>query len=115
MYLDKLKEYREGKGLSQKELAEIVNVSPASISNYENEEREPKFVTLCALADFFDCSLDMLVRGKEKDRPEERSVDTLVKVFRFLPSEELRYLSANIAVTLAERELPGSQHQDGQQ
>lgn len=114
-YLEKLKEYRESLGLTQKELGAKVGVSEASISNYETGKREPEFVTLCALADLFDISLDMLVRGKEKDRPEERSVDTLVKVFRLLPNKELRYLSANIAVTLAERELPGNQSQDGKQ
>ena len=37
----RIKELRTEKGLTQQELAEILNVSSMSISFYENEQRKP--------------------------------------------------------------------------
>lgn len=47
-------------GLSQKQLAEIINVSQQSINKYENHEVEPTLETLGLLADYFDTSIDFL-------------------------------------------------------
>lgn len=104
-YMEKMKEYREALNLSQKELAGKVGVSEASISNYETGKREPDFKTLCALADLFDCSLDMLIRGKEKDRHEGRSMEELLKMFRNLSDEQLNYFIALMQVTKADRQF----------
>ena len=49
------------KGLSQKQLAEKVNVSQQSINKYENHDVEPNTETLCLLADFFETSVDYLI------------------------------------------------------
>ena len=71
---------REKRKMSQKDLAEKIGVAPSTITNYEAGVREPSSLSmLCAIADALDCSLDMLVRGKEKDRPEERSFEELAK------------------------------------
>ena len=57
----KLKELRTEKNLSQKELAELLNVSQRSISNWENGEREPNFEMLVAIAQFFEVTTDYLL------------------------------------------------------
>ena len=56
-----LKLLRIEKGLSQKQLAEKVNVSQQSINKYENHDVEPNTETLCLLADFFETSVDYLI------------------------------------------------------
>lgn len=56
-----LKLLRIEKGLSQKQLAEKVNVSQQSINKYENHDVEPNLETLCMLADFFGTSVDYLI------------------------------------------------------
>ncbi len=56
-----LKLLRLEKGLSQKQLAEKVNVSQQSINKYENHDVEPNSETLCLLADFFETSVDFLI------------------------------------------------------
>lgn len=48
---DKLKAIRISKGLTQKQLAEIIGVSQNAIYNWENGKREPKFDTLRCIAD----------------------------------------------------------------
>ena len=42
MFGDKLKELREKKGITQIQLAEILNISKSAIANYESGLREPK-------------------------------------------------------------------------
>lgn len=112
-YLEKLKEYRESIGLSQKELGAKVGVSEASVSNYETGKREPDFKTLCALADFFDITLDMLVRGKEKDRLKGRSTEEYLELFRGLSDEQLEYFIAVMQAAKADRRFQAHIRQDG--
>lgn len=57
----RLRELRKVKGVYQKDLAIILNVSESAISQYEKGLREPDIQTLCALADFFGVSIDYLV------------------------------------------------------
>ncbi|MBC2398001.1 helix-turn-helix domain-containing protein [Clostridium tetanomorphum] len=58
---NKIKNERLKKGLSQPELAKIMNVSKQTISNWENGNRIPDVLTLKKLADFFDVSTDYLL------------------------------------------------------
>lgn len=57
-------ELRLKRGLTQKKLAKLTNITEASLSRYENGLREPKIQVLVRLATALDCSLDFLV-GKE--------------------------------------------------
>ena len=57
----RLSTLRKESGLSQKALGEILGVSDAAITFLEKAKRSPSFEILCALADYFDVSLDYLV------------------------------------------------------
>lgn len=52
--------------LSQKALASILGISDAAVTMMEKGRRAPSFEVLCALADYFDVSLDYLV-GRSDD------------------------------------------------
>lgn len=54
----KLKTLRKGRGLSQLDLAERLNLSRATISNYETNRRSPNLDELTRLSNFFGCSMD---------------------------------------------------------
>lgn len=60
----KLKELREEKNLSQKEVAKYLNIAQNTYSRYETGEREPSISTLMKLAKFYRVSLDYLVEMK---------------------------------------------------
>ena len=62
--------------LSQKEVANSLNVSPAVISNYEKGERTPSVEMLMALARLYHCSTDYML-GFEKDNPKSIDVSML--------------------------------------
>ena len=63
----RLKELREEKRLLSKDFAKIMNVEPATISNWENGNRFPKDDVLIKIADYFDCSIDYLL-GRTDDK-----------------------------------------------
>ena len=62
--------------LSQKEVANSLNVSPAVISNYEKGERTPSVEMLMALARLYQCSTDYRL-GFEKDNSKSIDVSML--------------------------------------
>ena len=55
---------RQGRGLSQAELARRLNISSSAIGMYEQGRREPSVDTLIALAREFGVSLDYLLSGR---------------------------------------------------
>ena len=57
----KLRELREQKGVTQKEVANAVGCTPTVYSRYERCVRQPDIDMLCCLADYFDVTLDVLV------------------------------------------------------
>lgn len=58
-----IKELRQDKNLTQKELAEATGLSLSAIKNYENSNREPNSKAMVALEKFFNVSGEFL-RGK---------------------------------------------------
>ena len=63
-YKNKIKELRQEKGLSQRELAKQTGIKQANISRWEAGQVVPNVIDVWTLANFFDCSIDYLV-GKD--------------------------------------------------
>lgn len=57
-----LAKLRKEKGLLQKEVAAYLNMTVATISNYEKGVHSPDLNTLIKLADFYDVSTDYLLQ-----------------------------------------------------
>ncbi len=57
----RLKEIRSIKGLTQKQVADALELSTVAIQNYENNRRKPTYDILISMADYFDVSIDYLV------------------------------------------------------
>ncbi len=57
-----LAKLRKEKGYLQKEVAAYLNVTVATISNYEKGVHTPDLTTLSKLADFYDVSTDYLLQ-----------------------------------------------------
>ena len=63
----RLKELRKAKGISQLKLALDLNMSQNTISRYETGEREADYRSLILIADYFNVSIDYLL--KRTDNP----------------------------------------------
>lgn len=61
IFSERLKELRQEKKLSAKELGKKIHVSDTSVIRWENEQRIPSIEHLYNLAVFFDVSSDYLL------------------------------------------------------
>ncbi len=61
VFAQRLKEFRKTKGLSQKQLAEILHTTNSSVCDWERERSEPNLETLVAMSDFFNTTTDCLL------------------------------------------------------
>ena len=57
----RLKELREERGLTQKQLAEQLQLHSVTYLHYEKDQREPPLSVLAQMAQFFEVSTDYLL------------------------------------------------------
>ncbi len=67
---ENLKKYRMKKNLTQEELADLLGLTPQSISKWERAECYPDITLLPALANIFETSIDLLI-GMDTIRAEQ--------------------------------------------
>lgn len=70
---ERLKKLREKKGLNQDDLAQELNVTRATIANYEKNRRSPDADTIIFLADYYNVPCDYLLRGVKSELTEIHS------------------------------------------
>jgi len=63
--MERLKELREEKGLSQTQIADAIGIRQQTISQYEKGITQPDIQTIKKLCDFFDVSADYLLGFKD--------------------------------------------------
>ena len=63
--MNRVKELREEKRLKQIELAMQLNISQATLSNWERGIHDPDNESLLQLSKFFNCTVDFLLRNSE--------------------------------------------------
>lgn len=71
---EKICTLRTGKGLSQEDLAQRLEVSRQSVSKWETGQSVPDLEKIIRLADLFGVSVDELVREGERPQPEPQVV-----------------------------------------
>lgn len=64
IFSNNLKNLRNNNKYSQQEVADAIGVSRSRYSNYENGLNEPNVDIIIKLSDFFNCSLDDLLKNK---------------------------------------------------
>lgn len=92
-----LSELRRDKNLTQKQLAEIIYVTPGTISNYENNTHYPDVEKLLALVDYFGVSVDYLLGRTNSPLPldvfsenifPEITVGEFIEIIKRLPADK---------------------------
>lgn len=76
-----LKELRKGKGITQEEFAENLNVSGRTVSRWETGTNMPDISLLVYIAEFFDVSIPEIINGERKNEIMEKEVkETVLKL-----------------------------------
>ena len=66
---ERLKDLREDRDLSQKELAKILEMSQTGYSKYETGENDIPTQILIKLADFYNTSIDYILGRTNNQKP----------------------------------------------
>lgn len=85
----RLKALREEKGLTQSELASMLNVTKSTISYYENGERIPTVSNLYELSKVFNVGLDYLMGNDQYIIAEDSEVENYGM---YMAKEELKFI-----------------------
>lgn len=96
-----LAELRQDRKMTQKELAQVIFVTPGTISNYENGAHFPDVEKLIELANFFGVTTDYLLGRSSCNLPlevfeepvaEGKTVGELIKDFKAVSPERKQLL-----------------------
>ncbi len=89
--MNRLKELRVEKGLTQEQLAKQFHTGKSTIGMWENNKREPDYETLLNLAEYFGVTIDYIL-GNSDYRDLDNLVSTLYPEWKkgenYLPSKE---------------------------
>lgn len=87
-FADRLRAIREGKGLSQTDLAEKSGLQPSAVSHFETGRRSPSFDNLRKLADALDVSIDYLLGRAEEPQTAGPRAQKLFRDFASMSAED---------------------------
>jgi transcriptional regulator with XRE-family HTH domain len=92
-FSDRLRQLIEDCGISQKQLAQEIQMSPSTLANYVQGSREPDFDTLMRLARYFHITTDYLL-GFQLDTADSYQETVLMQIFRaLLPEQRETYIA----------------------
>lgn len=69
----RIKDLREDKDLTQRQLASLLNISQVAYSYYEINKKSIPLELLCKLADFYHTSVDYLLYRTEEIKPYSKN------------------------------------------
>lgn len=97
---DKIKEKRISLGLSQKAMAEKLDINRTTYSNYENNNREPNIETLQKIVNALNIDIETLVLG-DYDK-EKEMLDMIESTFNHIPlsSAIIKQIALNLTIPL---------------
>ena len=108
----RIKEGREAKKLSQKELAEHIDVTPSAVNQYEKGEKTPLAETLLKLAKVLDVSTDYLLGvSPEKDIFMDKDISMAFRDFKGLTPGDRANIIDNIAFLKEKAKRKGGKKQ----
>ena len=98
----KLKDARMRSGFTQESVAEKVNVSRQTISNWENEKSYPDIISVIGLSNLYSISLDELLKGDEKMMEHlEESTNVVKSTRKLIGAILLNIITVILLVTLS--------------
>lgn len=90
VFKDMLRQLRTRENLSQSELADKLGVAKSTISMYEVGRREPDFITLEAIADFFNVDMNYLLGKPGSENQKYYSKSNTIHIFSRITAKTLQ-------------------------
>lgn len=116
--MNRIKELRTEKGLTQYQLASLLGINQTAVGKYERGELEPNFQNLIKLSHIFECSVDYIICNTDdigniviptatpSALPQDEQ--NLLDVYRKLDTVNKMHVSAYAEVRLEEQGSPSA-------
>ena len=91
--MNRLKFLREEKGLFQKDIAKLLNVSVPAVNQYESGKRDMSTDTLIILSEYFGVTTDYLLGKTDIRNPGQQIDDVLNEAMIGMSKEEYEALN----------------------
>lgn len=82
-----LRELLTENDITQKQLADYLNIAASTLGNYIQDSREPDYETLKRLAGYFNVTTDYLLDHRAKQASSHKE-DELLRIFRNLNEDQ---------------------------
>ena len=69
---ERIQELRKGKGLSQEQLADVLNVSRQAVSKWESGQSLPDVERLIAMSTLFEVTVDYILKGETPPKQDDK-------------------------------------------
>ncbi len=93
---------RKANGMTQKELADRLNVSDKAVSRWERDENYPDLALIPVIADIFGVTSDELLRGERNSGEAPKSTERSERQIRYLVDNvTFRYIVGSLIVVVA--------------
>ncbi|MDQ8759074.1 helix-turn-helix domain-containing protein [Streptococcus ruminantium] len=102
MFTERLKQLRKEKGLTQKELAQLLNISQPAYAQWERNIKNPTQENLSQLAQILDTSTDYLLGNTSIKNFQDLDIETVKDSLRYslgfngnlnIPEEEIQSMA----------------------
>lgn len=109
--MERLKELRTAKHVSQQDVADYLEITRQAYSNYETGKRAPDNEMLLKLSEYYDVTVDYILRGQEMPATQmdgELTIDDFVYALHnesrtLTPENKAKLLDMARMLTLAQR------------
>ena len=105
---NKIKKYRELNKMTQKDIAEILEVEPGTISKYESGMIEPSIESLKRLSETFNITVDEFIREEEKFDVSKINVLEILREQKDMKLEGNLYHNTQITFAYNTNHIEGS-------
>jgi transcriptional regulator with XRE-family HTH domain len=103
MQLLRLRELRDGRNLTQQEVADRLRLSSDAYSLYELGKRQMNYQTMCLLADIYNVSIDYLLgRHDENLVPLNIEETEIINQYRSLDTRGRDAIKVNLAFEVSQ-------------
>ena len=107
--MNKIKQLREEKAMTQYQLGKCLNVQNTTISMYEREERQLDTPTINKLCSVLECTSDYLLGRSEVRDPIISNEDALrIKAYHALPERDRKIIDTILSDYMPEEKKPHS-------
>ena len=82
---NRIRELRKSRGITMKQLGDVLGLAESTISQYENNKRQPDYETLLRIGEYFGVSVGYVL-GAENEKPLVNEDEELTEYLEMLKS-----------------------------